>query len=433
MREMRDSGIEWIGSIPNEWKIKRIKELFYEVNERSEKNDDYQLLSVSENYGVAPKAEKVDEGDFLTHADSLEGYKICKPDDIVMNIMLAWKRALGVSRYEGIISPAYCIYRKRTNEIDTGYYHYLYRTDLYAGLFKQYSTGIIDSRLRLYPNKFLSLKCQMPELKEQKRMVEYLDSKCAQIDSIIAKQGQIIEKLKEYKLSVITEAVTKGLNPDAEMKDSGIKWIKKIPSSWTVTSLSNGISLVQTGPFGSQLHSEDYIENGDLYLINPANIVNGQIVPDCNVSISLEKAYELKQHILEVGDIVFGRRGEMGRCACVEDDGNRYFCGTGCIKLKCNERLDAHFLTLYLQTSYIRQYLELNSVGTTMANLNSSIISKIPIVYPIIEEQKEIAKYISEKCEQIDKKIYLQETMIRKEMQYKQSIIYEVITGKREV
>lgn len=426
---MKDSGIKWMGSIPVSWKTQRVKHGFY--RKKVEAHQDNPVVLSLARSGVRVRDISNNEGQI---AESYYNYNPVDVDDLLINPMDLYSGAnCSISKVKGVISQAYINLRYRDG-YNPEYYDYYFKLQYWMMAFFAHGKGVsFENRWTLNADTLMNYPIIKPSYEEQCRIVDYLDEKCAKIDAIIEKQQEIIEKLKEYKLSVITEAVTKGLNPDVDMTDSGIKWIKKIPTSWTVTSLSNGISLVQTGPFGSQLHSEDYIENGDLYLINPANIVNGQIVPDCNVSISLEKAYELKQHILEVGDIVFGRRGEMGRCACVEDDGNRYFCGTGCIKLKCNERLDAHFLTLYLQTSYIRQYLELNSVGTTMANLNSSIISKIPIVYPIIEEQKEIAKYISEKCEQIDKKIYLQETMIRKEMQYKQSIIYEVITGKREV
>ena len=169
MKDMKRSGIEWIGEIPSNWKICRIKELFFEVNERCSNGVEYELLSVSEYYGVAPKAERISKEDMLTHAETLDGYKICRVGDIVMNIMLAWKRAMGVSKYEGIVSPAYCVYRAK-GEINPTYFHYVFRTDVYANLFKQFSTGIIDSRLRLYPDKFLALKCQVPPIKHKLKL-----------------------------------------------------------------------------------------------------------------------------------------------------------------------------------------------------------------------------------------------------------------------
>ena len=122
MREMKDSGIEWIGEIPVGWNVCRIKELFHEVNERCKNSNDYTLLSVSEYYGVSPKSQRISDDDMLTHAETLDGYKVCDKNDIVMNIMLAWKRALGVSQYAGIVSPAYCVYRAN-NKLDSRYFH----------------------------------------------------------------------------------------------------------------------------------------------------------------------------------------------------------------------------------------------------------------------------------------------------------------------
>lgn len=431
MSEMKDSGIEWIGEIPKGWKVSRIKQLFSEVNDRCENGENYTLLSVSEYYGVAPKSERISDDDMLTHAETLDGYKICNENDLVMNIMLAWKRALGVSEYTGIVSPAYCIYRGKQN-MCAKYFHYLFRTDVYANLFKQYSTGIIDSRLRLYPDKFLSLKCQVPPLGVQRRIADYLDRKCSQIDAIIARQQEVIEKLKAYKLSVITEAVTKGLNPDVPMKDSGVEWIGEIPEHWTVSVLRYGLDNIQTGPFGSQLHAEDYIEDG-IFVINPANIVEGCIVPDNRCSVTESKAQELSRHILDKGDIVFARRGEMGRCACFSGCSKQYLCGTGCIKIRCNANLMPEFISWFLQTSCVKQYLTLNSVGTTMANLNTTIISGIPVVYPPMSEQERIVKYIKNKIYEIDDALKNKLSIVDKFTEYKKSLIYEVVTGKKEV
>lgn len=149
----RDSGIEWVREIPTNWTVNRAKYVFREINEKSEDGSEI-LLSVSEYYGVAPRSEVIEEGDHLTRADSLEGYKKCRKNDLVMNIMLAWKRGLGVTEWDGIVSPAYGIFRTISDDFNSRYLHYLLRTDLYTTEFKRYSTGVIDSRLRLYPDEF---------------------------------------------------------------------------------------------------------------------------------------------------------------------------------------------------------------------------------------------------------------------------------------
>ena len=244
---------------------------------------------------------------------------------------------------------------------------------------------------------------------------------------------RIIEKLKEYKLSLITEAVTKGLNPDVEMKDSGIAFIGQIPNQWYQAKLGVGLLLIQTGPFGSQLHADDYVEKGYAYLVNPANIKDGKINLDEKCTLSEETINKLPQHIMKVGTIVFARRGEMGRCACIEDHNNIYFCGTGSIQLRCNELLDYQYVKYYLQTTYIKQYLELKSVGTTMPNLNSSIIANIPALFPPIEEQRQIVQTIERLTCSIDEQIRLKNELLMRLCEYKKSLIYEVVTGKKEV
>lgn len=160
---MKSSSAFWIGNIPENWEFPRIHSLFYEVNDRySPQGDGEQpLLSVSEYYGVAPRAEKIDEDAILVRAETLDGYKKCQSGDIVINIMLAWKNALGVAPCAGIVSPAYCVYRAR-EEVEPRYYHHLFRTKRYGDVFRTASTGIIDSRLRLYSDKFLPFMLPSP-------------------------------------------------------------------------------------------------------------------------------------------------------------------------------------------------------------------------------------------------------------------------------
>ncbi len=202
---LKPSGIPFLGEVPRHWNIRRIKSLFDERIELSETGKE-DLLSVSEYYGVAKRADKVD-GENISRSDSLEGYKLCYVNDIVSNIMLAWKGSLGRTSYDGIVSPAYGVY-KPIDELDSRFYHYLFRTEIYKGIFRTNSRGIIDSRLRLYTPNFLAIHTVYPSVEEQKEIVAYLDEKCGKIDAIIEKIGTQIERLKELKRSLINEVVT---------------------------------------------------------------------------------------------------------------------------------------------------------------------------------------------------------------------------------
>lgn len=422
MREMKDSGVEWIGKIPVGWKIVKIKNV------------------ADINMGQSPNGDDIsDEGNLLFMQGNTDfGLKYptprlycdkCPKKSRIGDILMSVRAPVGemnISDKVYGIGRGLCSIKPKSIEREYLWYYMLKsKSD-----FNYYSNGSTFDSITL--SVIFNFPIPIPSLSTQQKISAYLNDKCTKIDSIIEKQEKVIEKLKAYKLSVLTEAVTKGLNPDVKMKESGVQWIGEIPEHWEQTALKVGLADIQTGPFGSQLHAEDYIENG-IYVINPANIINGKIVIDSKCSISYEKANELAQHLLSVGDIVFARRGEMGRCACALDDGIQKLCGTGCIKLKCNDRLIPKYIILYLQTHYIKQYLELNSVGTTMLNLNSTIISNIPILIPPISEQQQIVNYLDKKCSAIDKSIEQKQAIIEKLKEYKKSLIYEVVTGKREV
>ena len=423
MREMKDSGIEWIGEIPADWELSKIGAVYEERNEKVS-DVDFQPLSITKQ-GVVPQLEtaaKTNDG---------ENRKLIRKNDFVINSRSDRRGSCGISEYDGSCSLINTVLKPRRNMCNA-YYSFVFRSERFADEFYRWGNGIVDD---LWSTKWSNMKriyIPAPSLQEQRCIADYLDRKCSQIDAIIARQQEVIEKLKAYKLSVITEAVTKGLNPDTPMKDSGVEWIGEIPEHWTVSALRYGLENIQTGPFGSQLHAEDYIEDG-IFVINPANIVEGCIVPDNRCSVTELKAQELSRHILNKGDIIFARRGEMGRCAYFGGSFQRYLCGTGCIKIHCNANLMPEFISWFLQTSCVKQYLTLNSVGTTMANLNTTIISSIPVVFPPISEQEKVVEFIKNKISEIDCVLKNKLSIVEKLTEYKKSLIYEVVTGKKEV
>lgn len=421
-RQMKDSGVEWIGQIPAEWKRVKLKEVTNIIMGQSPEAQDIKdfgnipFMQGNREFGsIYPNAVK-----FCDNSP-----KKSRIGDILLSVR-APVGAINVSDKVYAIGRGLCsICATSINSKFLMYFLMLIMQDT-----KKFGQGSTFDAITIQELK--QLPVLLPPINTQNRIASYLDRKCAQIDAIIAKQQQIIEKLKEYKLSVITEAVTKGLDPNVPMKDSGVEWIGKVPEGWIITSLRNGLSNIQTGPFGSQLHAEDYIENG-IFVINPANIVDGEIIPDKKCSITNDKAAELSQHILKTGDILFARRGEMGRCAYFCDGIGRCLCGTGCIKLQCNKMLLPKFASWFLQMLGVKQYLSLHSVGTTMANLNSNIIAAIPTVLPPIKEQKQIVRYIENKMRSIQELQKKNESITKKLMDYKKSLIYEIVTGKREV
>ena len=203
---LKNSGVNWIGEVPNHWEIMRIKELFVESKLKSVAGDE-DLLSVSEYSGVTLKQDSVGEDEFLTNAESLVGYKLCKKGDLVINIMLAWKRGLGVSPLSGIVSPSYAVYSPQ-KDIDPTFFHYRLRNEDAIAEFKRNSTGIIESRLRLYSDSFFALSIAVPPLAEQIVIAKYLDGKTAQIDRIVTAINTQINKLKDLRKALINDVVT---------------------------------------------------------------------------------------------------------------------------------------------------------------------------------------------------------------------------------
>ena len=417
---MKNSGVEWIGEIPENWEVKRGKELFFEINDRCKNPENYPLLSVSEYYGVAPKSEKIDEGDFITHAETLDGYKICQEGDIVQNIMLAWKRATGMSNYEGLISPAYCIYRPFKG-VDSKYYHYLFRTDVYADLFKQFSTGIIDSRLRLYPAKFLSLKYAYPPKSTQQRIASYLDKKCSKIEETIQNQQQVIEKLKTYKQSLITEAVTGKIKIQNGIPDF------KYCNLGFIAEFKNGLNY-NASDFGTEVK---FLGVGDFqnYLVLNDESMFSNIITDTEI----EDDYYLKN-----GDIIFvrsnGSKELVGRAIMVDNIDFKVTYSGFCIRLRNKEpqKINSKFLLYFFRSDHFRNELQRLSQGSNISNINQDLLSHIKIPLVEMRFQESVIDFLNKKCTAIDTAIEQKQKLIEKLTEYKKSLIYECVTGKKE-
>ena len=203
--EMKPSGVEWIGEIPAHWEVRRNKRIFHERDDRSETGEE-ELLTVSHITGVSPRTEKKNVGMFL--AETMEGYKHCSVGDLVINTMWAYMGALGVSPFDGIVSPSYNVYQLKSSEYVPKYYDYLYRTPNHIKEIIRWSKGIWHSRWRLYPDAFFSMSAITPPFSEQTKITNFLDQKTKQIDELIATEQRKIELLKEYRQSLISEAVT---------------------------------------------------------------------------------------------------------------------------------------------------------------------------------------------------------------------------------
>jgi len=255
------------------------------------------------------------------------------------------------------------------------------------------STGV--SYPAINPGELGRIGVQLPDACTQRAIADFLDRETERIDALVAKKQQLIELLQEKRTALISRAVTKGLDPDVPLKDSGIEWLGAIPAEWDAVPLGRIASSLQTGPFGSQLHSHEYIDDGTP-VINPSNLRDGRVIPDWRCSVDEETAGRLNRHRVEAGDIVFGRRGEMGRCGLVRPAEEGWLCGTGCLRVKLQDELAVPaFFVLQLATNRVRDWLLLESVGSTMDNLNTSVVSRIPVAVPPVGTQHHIVSILA--------------------------------------
>jgi type I restriction enzyme S subunit len=237
--------------------------------------------------------------------------------------------------------------------------------------------------------------------------------------------------LQEKRAALISHAVTKGLDPNMPMKDSGVEWLGKIPAHWQVMKLKYLAVSLQTGPFGSQLHADEYVDDG-IPAVNPANIQNGKIFPDWKCCVDEETFLRLNRHRLKEGDIVFARRGEMGRCALVTDIEDGWLCGT--VRIRLNKiNVYPKFIHYVLSLEGVRDWLSLESVGSTMENLNTEIISRIPVSLPPVQQQIDIALFVEYETTQINSLIAKIQESIDRLKEYRTALISAAVTGKIDV
>lgn len=426
----KEARLDWLNKIPSHWNELRAKYIFRHVDERSQTGEE-ELLSVSHITGVTPRSEK---NVTMFMAESYVGHKLCQPGDLVINSLWAWMAALGISNYTGIVSSAYGVYRLlQPDRFVPKYLDYLLRTKGYAGEYLCRSKGIWTSRLLLTPESFLDIPVIIPPVAEQKVIVAFLDGKVGEIDAFVARKRQLITLLQEQKQAVINRAVTQGLDSHAPRKPSGLPWLGDIPAHWKTIRLKNIAPVIQTGPFGSQLHASDYIEGG-IPVINPIHMQELTIVPDHKTTVDEETQQRLSRHKLSEGDIIFARRGELGRCALVTQQENGWLCGTGSMKLSFKRNLvNSEYMAILLSTRGICDWLSLESVGATMDNVNTSILANLPLPLPPKAEQSNIVEYINTESAIIVQAVARAEQEIELIEAYRTSLIAHAVTGKVDV
>ena len=439
-REMKHSGIEWIGEIPKEWSQYRIKyNTFLKgrigwqgLNSNDFIDEGYCLITGTDfdnkggiNWDTCYRISKkrFDE-DELLHVK--EGDLLMTKDGTVGKMAI-----IKVLPEEASLNSHLLIIRQLTNLIDNSFLYWAMLSDVFKGFCMYYQSGTIMSSISQSTLGFFA--CYCPPFSEQQKIVNYLDKICGEVDDMIALQEQMIEELKAYKQSVITEAVTKGLNPNVPMKDSGIDWIGEVPEHWEIVrlkalgGLQNGIS--QSGDYFGEDFLYPFVSYPDVYKNMEIPYPSGR----ANSTIEDRTRYSVRE-----GDVLFTRTSEtieeIGFAAtCINTITNAVFSGF-LIRFRPNsERLYKGYSKYYFRSNIHRAYFvkEMNLV--TRASLSQDLLKNLFVLIPFIAEQQSIASYLDTKCAEIDDLIAIKQSKIEELKEYKKSVIYEYVTGKKEV
>lgn len=424
-REYKDSGIEWIGQIPKEWKVNKIGNL-YKVRNEKVSDKDFPPLSVTMN-GVVPQLEtaaKTNNGD---------DRKLVRKGDFAINSRSDRRGSCGVSLYDGSVSLINTILTPR-NSMNSQYYNWLFHTELFADEFYKWGHGIVDDLWTTKWQEMRNISIVSPSLSEQQKIADYLDKVCGEVDEMIALQEKMIEELKAYKQSIITEAVTKGLNPNAPMKNSGIDWIGEVPKHWNLIHFYK-INWIRARLGWKGLKADEYTETGYPFL-SAFNIINDKLVWEDLNFINQNRYDESPEIKLSTGDLLLVKDGAgIGKCAVVDElpFGEATVNSSLAVVSPNSEIIDSHFQYYYFKSAIFQNTIWLLKIGMGVPHLTQENMRDIVIPNPPLSEQQSIASYLDTKCSEIDSLIAIKQQKITELKEYKKSVIYEYVTGKKEV
>lgn len=412
MREMKESGIAWVGQIPETWSVLRNKYNFdLDKTLIGSKWNKTQLLSLTKN-GV----REIEDGEQTGKVpSSLATYQEVNECDLVMCLFDLDCSAVfsGVSKYKGMISPAYKCFKCKAH-INHKYADYYFKTVFVDRKYKRYSKNV---RFSITSDEFFGLPITVPPFEEQVRIGDFLDAKCAEIDSLISDIQTEIDTLEQYKRSVITEAVIKGLNPNAEMKDSGIEWIGNIPKHWDLSKIDALYSLRNT-----KVSDKDYM---------PLSVTMKGILPQLD-SAAKTNAHDDRK-LVKRGDFAINSRSDRrGSCGISPYDGSVSLINT--VLAPKGAMNSQYYNWLFHTVQFADEFYKWgHGIVDDLWTTGWQDMKKISIPVPLIDEQARIADFLNERCKEIDEVVETKKEQLSTIEEYKKSMIYEYVTGKKQV
>ncbi len=432
----KDSGIEWIGEIPFDWNIRKIKYCcnLYTGNSISDDEKDNYILNENSIPYIATKDIDADTNS-INYDNGLyiplnnKDFKIAPSNSSLLCIEggSAGKK-IGFTDKDVCFVNKLCCFSSKEN-FNSKFLYYILQSDEFLTDFNLKMTGLIGGVSQI---AIKNISIATPKIEEQNRITNYLDKKCGEVDRVVEVQKLIIEKLKEYKQSVITEAVTKGLDKNAPLKDSSIEWIGKIPQDWEIGRIKYNYYL--KGRIGWQgLKASEFLDEG-AYLITGTDFLNGRVNWETCYHISEERYNEAPEIHVKRDDLLITKDGTVGKIAYIDNKPEKVSLNSHLLIIRPNNKnYKNRFLYWVIQSEIFEKYYQLSQNGTIMASLSQEKISNFSFALPEKDTQIKVSEYLDKKCSEIDKAISEKEVLIEKLTQYKKSLIYECVTGKRRV
>ena len=426
--EYKDSGIPWLGDIPAHWGIERGKNILT-LLDRPVRADD-EVITCFRDGEVTLRKNRREEGFTLSLQEV--GYQGIEPGDLVVHGMDGFAGSIGVSDSRGKATPVLNVMDSPHNK---RYLMYYLRMAAYKDVFLSLSTGIRVRSCDLRWNKLAVFPFVIPERTEQDAVVEYIDRELAKADVIIAEAKASIEEYKAWKASIIYEAVTKGLDPNAEMKDSGIKWIGQIPSDWDVMKLKNIVTYIESGV--SVNASQSAATEGKIGVLKTSSVSKYCFKPEENKEVNTDELDRVACPV-KGNTIIVSRMNTpelVGACGYVEHDIPHLYLPDRLWQVHFSDSVVVKYVWYYLSSNYIRSYYASLSSGTSssMQNISQGQFGNAYLLFPPKDTQQKIADSLDVRCETIDAIIAEKEKLIADLESYKKSLIFEVVTGKRKV
>lgn len=425
-RHYKDSGVAWATQIPSDWKVIRGKNLLKLMNRPVRETDD--VVTCFRDGEVILRSERRTEG--FTMSDKEIGYQGINKGDIVIHGMDGFAGSMGVSKSTGKGSPVLVVCNPKEND-DSRYIIYYLRALAINNVFVALATGIRERSCDLRWNKISELPFIRPKADEQKRIADFIDAKIEEIDALITLQERMIAQLTDYKQSVITETVTKGLNSDAQLVPSGIDWIGNVPQGWSIVKLSLLTTKIGSGstPTGG---ANVYVNEGVKFLRSQNVRFEGLDLSDV-AHITDEIDEEMRGTRVLPGDVLLNiTGGSIGRCYYVDSSLGRANVNQH-VSIIRPSKIETKYLKYYLQSFAGQNQVSLLQTGGNREGLSAAALSNFKILYPSKDEQHAIAEYLDAKCDDIDKLIETKSLKIETLKEYKKSIIYEAVTGKTDL